>query len=1008
MNDRPDKSVRRLDDLARADAFVARLAASLIDDPGAADDVAQDALFAAWKSPPDDPERARGYWARIVARLAANRRRGDARRDRHERAAARSEVGAARDVAEREEARRRLWEVVEGLEPALRDVVRLRYFDGRASGDVAAALGLPVDRVYALQRRALARMRAALDRSAGGRDAWIAWALPLARCGDGSGASVGAAVGGGMLMAAKAKSAAVAAAAVIALAWWGAGGGFGSAADRRDGAAVGADGGTPAFAATASRPRVDGAADSRAVASEAFADPDADRATFVLVRERDRAPVADAETALVRPGGAKDLARTDAAGVVRFGASRGKGQLAVRTASRPTSVFDVGLGVGRTEIVLAEGLTLRGRVTVDGKPPGEPIALVVSNLWGEGDAAFRSTFVARVWSHLDDAFARTVVVDVDGRFEITGISSRWSDRLVVRSASEALEIEPAAQRASRLAEHASLTPDGSEQVIRLRRRATLYGRIRDWDGGRPPSEAAVTVVNYVAVLGGSSGAIKHVAHDAEGAFEFFVPSGFDVEAARLIEVVVRPGPGAPPTVFTLGGPIGARRNVGDLLLPKLRAVVVDVRDASGAPVAGAEVCDSEAVGERAAVTAADGSATLRLPLEDRTLRVTATGYDVSETDCRAGATSVRVALHRGGRVEFRLRDVAGRPWPHFPVRVTRPQRAPKRIRSSNDGIERGGGGYAGPASIPGRELWRLTADREGVVALRGGSAGDEIVLEATGVPGLRSVKIDADRTEVVDVVVPGDRHEFAVRLRDEDGRPVDGSVRFGPVGGPADWGVSDLDVDGAIRLKDAPFHTAHATVSAPQAFVATTVAMTATDGGEPTTIVLRRARLLHFRVVDAAGEPALRAHVQLDRDGHLTYPTRTGAPAAFAAQATDPPSVVVVAAVGAAKVRQTLALVDDVQTIVVPSSGVAQVVVAGPPGEAWLRLVLLDGSTTTEAPLTLVEDVGSPRSEATIEAVVGRHRLEMLRSRLDPTPVVPPVEIEIRRNETTRVELRAP
>src|SRR5262245_31738284 len=79
-------------------AFLRRLARGLVGDEGRSEDVVQDA-WAAWlERPREDLRSTRAWLARVVQRLALNAHRGELRRARREREAARPERVAPEDL----------------------------------------------------------------------------------------------------------------------------------------------------------------------------------------------------------------------------------------------------------------------------------------------------------------------------------------------------------------------------------------------------------------------------------------------------------------------------------------------------------------------------------------------------------------------------------------------------------------------------------------------------------------------------------------------------------------------------------------------------------------------------------------------------------------------------------------------------------------------------------------------------------------------------------------------
>lgn len=181
----------------------------------AGEDVAQEAFVAALAQPTAGRNVA-AWLAGVVRNLARRSRREEASRARRELVAARPEALPASDelVAEGE-LQRRLAAAVMELEEPYRATVLLHYFRELPLVAIARQQGVPAATVRTRLRRALAQLRAELDRGAGGRDAWALVAL-----GGGTPGGLAAASAGGIGMGMKLKLAAASAAAVLGwLAW---------------------------------------------------------------------------------------------------------------------------------------------------------------------------------------------------------------------------------------------------------------------------------------------------------------------------------------------------------------------------------------------------------------------------------------------------------------------------------------------------------------------------------------------------------------------------------------------------------------------------------------------------------------------------------------------------------------------------------------------------------------------------------------------------------------------
>jgi RNA polymerase sigma-70 factor (ECF subfamily) len=158
-----------------------RLAASLLRDPGSADDAVEHALVqeALQRRRPGAPLLP--FLRATLRRYASNLRKLARRRTEREAVAARPEaVPSAAEIAAREQLRRRVADAVQALDEPYRTTVWLRWFEDLAAHEVAARMAVPVATVRTRLQRAHAQLRARLDRDYGHRAAWAVLALPFA------------------------------------------------------------------------------------------------------------------------------------------------------------------------------------------------------------------------------------------------------------------------------------------------------------------------------------------------------------------------------------------------------------------------------------------------------------------------------------------------------------------------------------------------------------------------------------------------------------------------------------------------------------------------------------------------------------------------------------------------------------------------------------------------------------------------------------------------------------
>ncbi len=159
------------------------LARALLGDAHGADDLVQDTVVAALERPlPDDAPR-RAWLASVARRLVARRYRGDTRRTRREKKAAREELlPDSAELVQRAEVAERVTAAARALPEPFRRTILLRFLEGLSPEEIARREGKPTDTVRWRVRRGLQLLREELVRS-DGRD-WSSWSVllvPLAR-----------------------------------------------------------------------------------------------------------------------------------------------------------------------------------------------------------------------------------------------------------------------------------------------------------------------------------------------------------------------------------------------------------------------------------------------------------------------------------------------------------------------------------------------------------------------------------------------------------------------------------------------------------------------------------------------------------------------------------------------------------------------------------------------------------------------------------------------------------
>lgn len=171
----------KLEVLLTHDAFVRALAKTLVFDENDAEDAAQDAWLSTLQNRPEDRGLLKSWFSTLVYNFTFRSRRASARRHAREYRSARREAVPSPDIIlERERVRRAVVEAVLALDPIYRDIVILRFFEGRTVRETARNLSVPLETVRTRQKRAILQLRNALDRGLGGRESWCVALAPLA------------------------------------------------------------------------------------------------------------------------------------------------------------------------------------------------------------------------------------------------------------------------------------------------------------------------------------------------------------------------------------------------------------------------------------------------------------------------------------------------------------------------------------------------------------------------------------------------------------------------------------------------------------------------------------------------------------------------------------------------------------------------------------------------------------------------------------------------------------
>ncbi|MCB9903184.1 MAG: sigma-70 family RNA polymerase sigma factor [Planctomycetes bacterium] len=190
-----------IEELLEHGRWVRRLATSLVVGEEAAEELAQASMVQAISHPPRHRGNLRAWLATITRNVARDRgRERDREKDPRWLEAVRREHGldSGDQIVARIETQRLVSEVLLGLEPQLRDVLVLRFYDELSYREIGERLDLPAETARSRTARGLEELRRRLDQKGG--ESAVEWRTGLVlwigsaewtRLAGGSGAAVG-------------------------------------------------------------------------------------------------------------------------------------------------------------------------------------------------------------------------------------------------------------------------------------------------------------------------------------------------------------------------------------------------------------------------------------------------------------------------------------------------------------------------------------------------------------------------------------------------------------------------------------------------------------------------------------------------------------------------------------------------------------------------------------------------------------------------------------------------
>jgi hypothetical protein len=336
--------------------------------------------------------------------------------------------------------------------------------------------------------------------------------------------------------------------------------------------------------------------------------------------------------------------KTNQDGVRTFAAGEGEASLFVFPLGFPRHATTIATSPGRRRVELPAGVSITGRIEVNGAAPREPVSLLA-------ESPGLPDLDAEVWTALRGETPPPVTTSPSGEFAFSGLreGSEWTFFPVTPG----YELDEVVVRGERVS---VVTAPAVAVLFRLTRLPVIRGRVVTGDPKEPVAGARCRVS-----LTGPDRAEEHeVESEPSGTFSFAM--GMAERSVRITraQVVVQAPNGVAAKPVVLDPPPDQDKDLGDIAIPAGRAIRYVVRDPAGAPIAGAIA----RVGEEADAhtsTDAEGKGTIVIGPDTAAIWVGALKHEVRRVPIPAGnPESLDVVLEPATGLEIRV-SYGGKP-----------------------------------------------------------------------------------------------------------------------------------------------------------------------------------------------------------------------------------------------------------------------------------------------------------------------------------------------------------
>lgn len=332
-------------------------------------------------------------------------------------------------------------------------------------------------------------------------------------------------------------------------------------------------------------------------------------------------PATGARAALIREGRKLGRGRTDAQGIVIFGAGEGEADLVLVPTGAPTLRRTISIAAGRQRIELPRGGVIAGIVEVDGAPPAEPLQLFAHS-------PSMPVLAIEAFAALENDTLPACPVGPLGSFELAGLQDGTAWTFGPRTVGYGFdEILVGGKKVKEVAAPATGV------VVRLTRLPIVRGRVVSAGSQTPVARAACEIKMEATSM--TMG--RRFVADEDGVFRFAAAIEHErSEMVSRIEIVVHgPDPATAKTIVLDPAP-ERDHDLGDVEIASGRTLAFLVRDPAGAPIEGALARVGREV-DLATKTDSEGRGTIRLPESTQEMWVGAARFAVARIPIPAAA-----------------------------------------------------------------------------------------------------------------------------------------------------------------------------------------------------------------------------------------------------------------------------------------------------------------------------------------------------------------------------------